>query len=648
MEVMKKKNLPLPDVVADSPFTIPADRMAFDCHRLNMTKNADGSYRVTLAAAPPPAAAAGFASFAGVDGSGFGLDLTFRGTKPPMRNGVDGVVPGVASDDAMFYYSITRMEVVGSVTPEGATAPIDVAGSGGYDHEFGGDGGRGSGGTIRAMDVQWCWTGVQLDDGTEVTYAKTKDNLGKGTLVDKAVCVGKAGAHHLADATLEQTSTWTSLQTFIAYGASWSFAVPDEGLELTLTAVVPAQELISVISTPAYWEGQVAVEGTRRGVPVKGYGFVEQYYGSQNQNFRTMLQSVSDVVLRNVDAVFPYEPTREHMVKLVVSDEFESMMDGLPTSTFVEQLVRPVRAITDRQGKGWRSMGLLLASAVVGGEPSALEKFTSFPEFLHTGSLIIDDIQDNSELRRGGPCAHLMYGVPTAINAGTAAYFLGEGITRDTPNLTQEQRLRVYELYFTCLRGAHVGQALDIEGMAPMMEGCLASQDFAPMWRTLCCCHRLKSGLPAAVCARTGAVLGRATRAQEAALGDYFLAMGLAFQILDDVINLQGFGKSLKTKAEDLIEGKITAPVIRCLMAHKDAPEKQQWLWAQYQVPSEERDIAGMVELIEASGAFDECIAEANGMVDDAWRAVDAAVPDSFAKIALRAFGWFVCKVRDY
>ena len=89
------------------------------------------------------------------------------------------------------------------------------------------------------------------------------------------------------------------------------------------------------------------------------------------------------------------------------------------------------------------------------------------------------------------------------------------------------------------------------------------------MWRTLCCCHRLKSGLPAAVCARTGAVLGRATRAQEAALGDYFLAMGLAFQILDDVINLQGFGNSLKTKAEDLIEGKITAPVIRCLMAHK-------------------------------------------------------------------------------
>ena len=498
------------------------------------------------------------------------------------------------------------------------------------------------------MDVQWAWTGMQLDDGTEVTYAKTTDNLGKGTLVDKAVLVDKVGGSSLADAELSQLGSWTSLETFIAYGREWSLSVPSEGLELTLTAVVDAQELISVISTPAYWEGQVAVKGTRRGVPVSGFGFVEQYFGSQNQNFRTMLQAVSDVVLRNVASVFPYNPTREHAVQLVVSREFEHMMEGLPLDVFVDQLVKPVRAITDRQGKGWRSMGLLLASSVVGGDSSKLERYTSFPEFLHTGSLIIDDIQDNSLLRRGGPCAHVTYGMATAINAGTAAYFLGEGITRDHPNLTDQQRLRVYELYFTCLRGAHVGQAVDINGLNGQMEGCLATGDFSPMWATLLCCHRLKSGLPAAICARTGAVLGKATAAQEAALGEYFLNMGLAFQVIDDVINLKGFGKSLKTTAEDLVEGKITAPVIRSMMLLKDQPDKQRWLWGQYAVPMPERDIAGMVNLIEGSGAFDVCIAEAHAMVDDAWVAVDREVPDSFSKVCLRAFGWFVCKVRDY
>ena len=54
--------------------------------------------------------------------------------------------------------------------------------------------------------------------------------------------------------------------------------------------------------------------------------------------------------------------------------------------------------------------------------------------------LYLDD-QDNSALRRGGPSAHLLFGVPTAINAGTAAYFLGEGLTR-THQLSPEQRLR--------------------------------------------------------------------------------------------------------------------------------------------------------------------------------------------------------------
>lgn len=336
------------------------------------------------------------------------------------------------------------------------------------------------------------------------------------------------------------------------------------------------------------------------------------------------------------------------MVSLCVSKEFEPMMEGLPQDVFVKQLVRPVREITDRQGKGWRSMGLLLASSVVGGDSSKLERYTSFPEFLHTGSLIIDDIQDNSLLRRGGPCAHITHGIATAINAGTAAYFLGEGVTRDHPNLTDKQRLRVYELYFTCLRGAHVGQAVDLNGVGHMMEGCLAANDFTPMWDTLLCCHRLKSGLPASVCARTGAVLGHASVEQEAALGDYFLSMGLAFQIIDDVINLQGFGKSLKTKAEDLIEGKITAPVIRCLMLLHKQPERQRWLWAQYAVAQEKRDIGGMVDLIEGSGAFASCIEEAHGMVEKAWIAVDRTVPDSFAKVCLRAFGWFVCKVRDY
>ena len=80
----------------------------------------------------------------------------------------------------------------------------------------------------------------------------------------------------------------------------------------------------------------------------------------------------------------------------------------------------------------------------------------------------------------------------------------------------------------------------------------------------------------------------------------------------------------------------------------REEPENQKWLWAQYSLDIDKRDIGGMVDMIEGSGAFASCIEEAHGMVDDAWKAVDRLVPDSFAKVCLRAFGWFVCKVRDY
>ena len=60
------------------------------------------------------------------------------------------------------------------------------------------------------------------------------------------------------------------------------------------------------------------------------------------------------------------------------------------------------------------------------------------------------------------------------------------------------------------------------------------------------------------------------------------------------------------------------------------------------------RRVRRQVSLIEASGAFGECIREAHGLVDEAWKAVDVAVPGSFPKVCLRASGWFVCKVRDY
>ena len=210
---------------------------------------------------------------------------------------------------------------------------LPVQGDGWYDHEFGGDGAKGEaptgdaaspgvgGGGLGLPDVQWVWAGLQLDDGSEVVYARTLDTTSLGSIVDKAVLVGRDGASRNADAEMAQVGAWTSLRTFIKYGCRWALRVPSEELVLELAAVADDQELISVIATPAYWEGQVRVTGSRRGVPVLGVGFVEQYFGAQNHDFRTMLGGVSEVVLRNVEAVYPLAPSRQHLVELTISTD---------------------------------------------------------------------------------------------------------------------------------------------------------------------------------------------------------------------------------------------------------------------------------------------------------------------------------------
>ena len=90
----------------------------------------------------------------------------------------------------------------------------------------------------------------------------------------------------------------------------------------------------------------------------------------------------------------------------------------------VATLITPIREIADRGGKSWRSYAALACCDVVGGDSRKFAQWLAMPELMHVGSLIVDDVQDKSTVRRGGPRCHVMHGEPIAINAGTAAYFM--------------------------------------------------------------------------------------------------------------------------------------------------------------------------------------------------------------------------------
>jgi geranylgeranyl pyrophosphate synthase len=394
------------------------------------------------------------------------------------------------------------------------------------------------------------------------------------------------------------------------------------------------------MSAPAFWEGLVEVTGVVDGQDVAGRGFVERSGCSVVDTTDDFFASVGRETRRAVDSLLPESPTAKQALQLIGGPDRGYFLDGVDVEQYRRTVLAPIREIILRGGKAWRSYSVLSCIDLVGGDSQPFSHWLALPELLHVGSLIIDDVQDRSAVRRGGPSCHLIYGEPLAINSGCISYFLAV-IPLALSRLSDSLRARVYEAYFEAMRAAHAGQAFDIDTLAYLMPQIVESGDGAALEQRVLAIHRLKSAVPPGALARMAALIGGGTEVQAAGLGSLFEAYGLAFQIIDDVLNLRGFEENRKERGEDITHGKITAPVAKAMSL---LPlEERRLLWRLVSSkPSAAGTIRNAIEIIDRCGALDKCEAQARAMVEEAWHAIDPLLPDSQFKIRLRAFGWFI------
>ena len=170
---------------------------------------------------------------------------------------------------------------------------------------------------------------------------------------------------------------------------------------------------------------------------------------------------------------------------------------------------------------------------------------------------------------------------PLSINAGCACYFLGQEMLNQV-ECTNETKLRMYQIWIEALRGGHAGQGLDIHGSDHLMDAAVESGDSTPVEASVHCIHRLKTAFPARCLAQMGAIYGGGSDEEVDAIGVFFEATGLAFQIIDDVLNLRGLVKpgekmsqALKVVGEDITEGKVTAPIAKAMSLLKTKEERK-------------------------------------------------------------------------
>ncbi len=443
---------------------------------------------------------------------------------------------------------------------------------------------------------------------------------------------------------LDKDKQWRSPETFNLYPVHWKLVIPALQLEATIHAEIPEQEIVTLLQpTYLHWQGRCNVHGVLAQKPLRGDAFMARYQFQTVNNVAEFFASVSNEVYKQVAALIPMHPSLAQWRNLISVKADAHILEGIDFDQLAEALIHPIREITDRQGKAWRSYIILACCNAVGGNFRPYLPLLTV-ELIHVGSLIVDDVEDKSLLRRGGPACHLLYGEPLAINAGEAAYLLPQILFADLfRDLPKEKVCDIYEHYFDAIHAAHAGQALDIAGAEHLVKKVLADEIDPSVFKAqVLAIHRLKSGAPAELLqARVGAILGNATSEQVNQLGNYIECLGTAFQIIDDVLNLRGFKGETKTLGEDLMAGKVTFPVA-CAAQFMPLEAFKTLLTRIRAQPQDKTEVIQLIALLENSGAIQASADIAAKMIEESWQQLDPLIPDSFTKVMLRVFGRYI------
>lgn len=234
--------------------------------------------------------------------------------------------------------------------------------------------------------------------------------------------------------------------------------------------------------------------------------------------------------------------------------------------TYPPQVHEAMRYSLFAGGKRLRPMLAVAACELVGGKADTAFPFAAALEMIHTYTLIHDDLPaiDNDEMRRGVPTNHIKFGEATAILAGDALLTLAfETITNATlfPGVPADTLLAVANdtAVSTGSLGTIGGQMVDI-----------ISENAEPDYATLEYIHSHKTGKLITLAVRGGATLGGAEGDQLEAVVHYGRHMGLAFQIVDDVLDVEGDDEKLgKTTGSDTRKKKMTYPSVAGLEESK-------------------------------------------------------------------------------
>ncbi len=338
--------------------------------------------------------------------------------------------------------------------------------------------------------------------------------------------------------------------------------------------------------------------------------------------------------LEKIDMVLEKDLPNSYCDKWI-ENTFSTLYHPVP-SNLVDALVKPCRNLLLLGGKRWRPLLMVLCAELALEENQSIDKsqkekildrvfsLTPIVEFVHTASLIHDDIEDTADMRRGKPSAHINYGIDIALNAGSWLFFQAtKCISNESIYWGSEKdslKLALHDNLMLELRRLHLGQAMDIswhknDTILPSIDEYLTMTS-------------LKTGTLASLAARLGVISAGENVDNAQNLSKSASQIGVAFQILDDIKNLTT-GNVGKKRGDDIVEGKKSLPILLHLETNKgDFSPLMECFETAKQEGINSPTVEQAIAIIETSDAIERAEKMAQDLISQSCKAMRALYPN--------------------
>jgi octaprenyl-diphosphate synthase len=277
-------------------------------------------------------------------------------------------------------------------------------------------------------------------------------------------------------------------------------------------------------------------------------------------------------------------------------------------------------------GKRVRPALTILANYAVGGDGSRYNsiRMATVMEFLHTATLVHDDIIDDADTRRDRPTVNAVYGNETAVLMGDWLYMSAFETS------LAERSLPILDILTAVTRKMTEGELLQLTllGRTDVSES-----DYLDVLER-------KTAYLFSACCEVGAIMGNANEAERMALSNYGLNLGTAFQLTDDLLDFTASDDTLgKAAGVDLLAGKVTLPLIYLLESDKSAREKVERVIADGNYDNVSR--SELLNAVQRVGGLERARARADEFAEAARSALDV-LPNSEYCEALKSIPTYV------